>query len=130
MSLERRVRAYISAVEAGAAGDELAGFYHPDVVLDEYPNRLNPAGARRGLPEILQAAAAGQAVMARQLFEIVTLTEAGDRVAIELNWTGELAAPMGMMKAGDKLTARIAQIIEFEDEKIIRQRTYDCFDQF
>ena len=130
MSLERRVRAYISAVEAGAAGEELAAFYHADVVLDEYPNRLNPAGARRGLVEILQAAAAGQAAMSRQIFEIVTLTEAGDRVALEMNWTGELAAPLGMMKAGDKVTARIAQVIEFEDEKIIRQRSYDCFDQF
>lgn len=130
MSLERRVRAYISAVEAGATGEELAGFYHPDVVLDEYPNRLNPAGARRGLPEILEGAAAGQTSMARQMFEIVTLTEAGDRVAVELNWTGELAVPLGMLKAGDKLTARIAQVIEFEDDKIIRQRTYDCFDQF
>lgn len=130
MSLERRVRAFIAALEAGAIGDDLASFYHPDVVLDEYPNRLNPAGARRGLPEILEGAEAGQRLMARQMFEIVTVTEAGDRVAVELNWTGELAMPMGMLKAGDQVTARIAQVIEFEDERIIRQRTYDCFDQF
>lgn len=129
MSLERRVRAYIAALEAGATGDDLASFYHPDVVLDEYPNRLNPAGARRGLPEILESAEAGQRLMARQMFEIVTVTEAGDRVAVEMNWTGELAMPMGMLKAGDRMTARIAQVIEFEDERIIRQRTYDCFDQ-
>lgn len=130
MSLERRVRAFIAALEAGAIGDDLASFYHPDVVLDEYPNRLNPAGARRGLPEILEGAEAGQRLMTRQMFEIVTVTEAGDRVAVELNWTGELAMPMGMLKAGDQVTARIAQVIEFEDERIIRQRTYDCFDQF
>ncbi len=130
MSLERRVRAFMAALEAGAVGDDLASFYHPDVVLDEYPNRLNPAGARRGLAEILAGADAGHRLMARQIFEIVTLTEAGDRVALELNWTGELATPMGMLKAGDKITARVAQVIEFEDERIIRQRTYDCFDQF
>ncbi len=130
MSLERRVRTFIAALEGGAVGDELASFYHPDVVLDEYPNRLNPAGARRGLAEILEGAVAGQRLMSRQIFEIVTLTESGDRVALELNWSGELAVPMGMMKAGDKITARIAQVIEFEDDKIIRQRTYDCFDQF
>ena len=130
MSLERRVRAYIAALEAGAIGDDLASFYHVDVVLDEYPNRLNPAGARRGLAQILEGAVAGQRLMARQIFEVVTLSEVGDRVVVELNWAGELAAPMGMLKSGDKITARIAQVIEFEDEKIIRQRTYDCFDQF
>lgn len=130
MSLERRVRAYIAALEAGAVGDDLASFYHDDVVLDEYPNRLNPAGARRGLAQILEGAQAGQRLMARQIFEVVTLTEVGDRVVLEMNWTGELAVPMGMLKSGDKMTARIAQVIEFEDEKIIRQRTYDCFDQF
>ena len=42
MSLERKARAYIAAVEGGATGDELAAFYHPDVVQHEFPNRLVP----------------------------------------------------------------------------------------
>jgi ketosteroid isomerase-like protein len=130
MSLERRARAYIAAVEGGATGEELAAFYHPDVVQDEYPNRLVPAGMRRNLDDILAGADAGQKLMARQIYDIHTVTEAGDRVILEIGWTGYLNAPVGMTKAGDAMRARFAQVIEFEDGLIIRQRNYDCFEPF
>ena len=42
MSLERKARAYVAAVEGGAVGDDLAAFYHPDAVQYEFPNRLVP----------------------------------------------------------------------------------------
>lgn len=130
MTLERKVRDYLRAVEGGAMGDDLAGFYHTDVVLHEYPNRMNPAGAHRGLADILSGAEAGQRVLARQMFDVHTLTEIGDRVIVEMTWTGYLATPFGMKAAGEALTARVAQVIEFEDGLIIRQRSYDCFDPF
>jgi ketosteroid isomerase-like protein len=130
MSLERRVRDYLSAIEGGAAGDELAGFYHPDAVVHEYPNLMNPAGAHRGLAEVLAGADAGRRVLSRQMFDVHTLTESGDRVVVEMTWTGYLAAPLGMKTAGETLIARVAQVIEFEDDLIIRQRTYDCFEPF
>lgn len=130
MSLERRARAYIAAIEGGAVGDELAAFYHPDAVQDEYPNRLFPAGARRDLGAILEGAERGQKLMARQIYDIHTLTEAGDRVVLEVAWTGHLAVPAGTTRAGDSITARFCVVIEFEDGLIIRQRNYDCFDPF
>jgi len=130
MTLERRIRDYLRALEGGATGEELAGYYHPDVVLHEFPNRMNPAGAHRGLAEIVAGAEAGQRILARQMFDIHTVTESGDRVVIEMTWTGHLAAPVGMKAAGETLTARVAQVIEFEDGLIIRQRTYDCFEPF
>jgi ketosteroid isomerase-like protein len=130
MTLERRARAYISAVEAGAAGDDLAGFYHADAVLVEYPNRLNPGGAQRGLTEIVSAAEAGAKLMGRQMFDIHTVTEAGDRVVLEMTWTGWPNMPVGLLRAGEPMQARVVQVIEFEDGLIIRQRTYDCFDPF
>ncbi len=128
--LERRARAYISAIEAGAAGDDLAGFYHPDAVLVEYPNRLNPGGAQRGLDEIISAADAGAKLMGRQIFDIHTVTTAGDRVVLEMTWTGYPNVPVGLLRAGEPMQARVVQVIEFEDGLIIRQRTYDCFDPF
>lgn len=128
--LERLARAYIAAVEGGAVGDDLARFYHADAVQDEYPNRVNPMGARRGLDDILSAAAAGQRTLSRQMFDVHTLTEAGDRVVFEATWTGWLAQPAGMRKSGDQIVARMAQVIEYEDGLIIRQRTYDCFEPF
>jgi ketosteroid isomerase-like protein len=130
MSLERRTRAYLQAVEGGAVGEELARFYHPDVTQVEFPNRLNPAGVQRGLDDILAGADAGQRLMARQIYDIHTLTEAGDRVIVELTWTGFLTQPVGLTKAGEPMRARICQVIEFEDGLIIRQRTYDCFEPF
>lgn len=129
-NLERRARAYIQAIEGGAIGDELARFYHPDVVLHELPNRLNPAGSRRVLEEILKGAENGQRVMARQIYDIHTLTESGDRVILEFTWTGYANVPLGLTKAGDPIIAHIVQILEFEDGLIVRQRTYDCFEPF
>lgn len=130
MSLERLVRAYISAVEGGATGEDLARFYHAEVVQDEYPNRLVPAGARRSLDDILAGAESGQQLMARQIFDIHTVTEVGDRVILEMTWTGFLNVPLGMLRGGDSIRARFCQVIEFEDGLIIRQRNYDCFDPF
>lgn len=130
MSLERRVRAYLAAIEGGADADELAGFYHPDAVLTEYPNRLNPNGAQKGLPEILAGVESGARLLSRQFFDVHTATETGDRVVVEMTWTGYPNVPMGMLRAGEPIRARIAQVIEFEDGLIIRQRTYDCFEPF
>jgi ketosteroid isomerase-like protein len=37
---------------------------------------------------------------------------------------------MGSIRPGEPMRARFAQVIEFEDGLIIRQRNYDCFDPF
>jgi ketosteroid isomerase-like protein len=128
--LERRGRAYVAAVEAGVAGEELAAFYHPDAVLYVLPNALQPAGSRRSLPDILADAERGRAMLTRQMFDIATVTQSGDRLVLEMTWTGFLSAPLGMTKAGDPIRAHVVQVLEFEDGLIIRQRTYDCYQPF
>ncbi len=130
MSLERKARAYISAVEGGATGDELAGFYHPDVIQQEFPNRLVPHGVQRALADILAGAESGQKLMERQIYDIHTVTEVGDRVILEYTWRGYPRTPVGTVRPGEALSARICQVIEYEDGLIIRQRNYDCFDPF
>src|SRR5687768_5107858 len=40
-------RQYLAALEQMATGDALARFFRPDVVQEEFPNRLVPQGARR-----------------------------------------------------------------------------------
>ncbi|MDZ4762607.1 MAG: nuclear transport factor 2 family protein [Alphaproteobacteria bacterium] len=130
MSLERRARAYIAAIEGGATGEELAAFYHSDIVQDEYPNRLVPAGARRGLAEILRGAESARKLMSRLIFDVHTVTVVGDRVILEIGWMGYLDVPYGMLRAGDAVRARFVQVIEFEDGLIIRQRIYGCFEPF
>ncbi len=40
---------YLEALEQGVVGSALAEFFVPDVLQEELPNRLLPAGARRDL---------------------------------------------------------------------------------
>lgn len=130
MSLERKVRAYIAAVEGGAVGEDLAAFYHPDVVQHEFPNRLVPNGMQRELDDILRGAESGSNLMERQIYDIHTITEVGDRVILEYTWTGYPRTPVGSVRPGEAMRARICQVIEYEDGLIIRQRNYDCFEPF
>lgn len=39
-------RRYLTAIERGATGDDLAAFFAPNVVQQEFPNRLMPTRQR------------------------------------------------------------------------------------
>jgi len=122
------VRRYLAAIEAGATGDALAAFFTPDVVQEEFPNRLVPGGATRDLGALLDAAARGQRVLSAQRHEILNAVERGPAIALEVRWTGVLAVPLGSLPAGGEMRARFAVFIELADGKIRRQRNYDCFE--
>ena len=130
MSNAAHVRAYLDAIERGAVGNELARFFAPEVVQVEFPNRLVPGGATRDLAAILDGARRGQAVLRSQRFEVETLLEAGEHVAVEAVWTGTLAVPVGETPAGGRMRARFAIFFELRDGLIARQHNYDCFDPF
>ncbi|HUQ07904.1 MAG TPA: nuclear transport factor 2 family protein [Kofleriaceae bacterium] len=125
-----RVRQYLTAIERGATGDALAVYFTPDVVQEEFPNRLVPAGARRDLAAILDGAVRGQKVLSAQRFEILHALVDGDRVALEVQWIGTLAIPLGATPVGGEMRARFGVFIELRDGKICAQRNYDCFDPF
>ena len=108
------VRRYLAAIEAGATGDALAAFFTPDVVQEEFPNRLVPGGATRDLGALR--------------YEILNAVERGPAIALEVRWTGVLAVPLGSLPAGGEMRARFAVFIELADGKIRRQRNYDCFE--
>lgn len=122
------VRQYLAALERMATGDELAAYFDPEVVQEEFPNRLVPAGARRDLAALLDGAARGKALMAAQRYELRDAIFQGDRAALEVAWTGTLAIPVGTLAAGDQMHARFAVFLEFRGDRIIAQRNYDCFD--
>ena len=119
---------YLSALEAGATGNELAAFFCEDVVLEGFPTRLVPTGARRDLGALLQGAERGQQVMRSQRYELLGALEADGTVALEVQWSGVLAVAVGSLPAGGEMRARFAVFLEFRGEKIARQRNYDCFD--
>ena len=120
------VQQYLRAVEEGATGERLAAFYTADAVQEELPNRLVAQGARRDLSEILAAAERGQKVMASQRYELINQVVQGNRVAIEVRWTGSLRAPVPGLP--DPMHAQFAMFIELERGRIRRQRNYDCFE--
>jgi ketosteroid isomerase-like protein len=124
------VRRYLGAIESGATGEALAAFYDPDVVQEELPNRLNPHGARRDLRGILAAAERGKRAMSAQRFQVLSEVASHDRVALEVQWTGTVAAPLGTLPAGGELRARFGMFLDLRDGKITAQRNYDCFYPF
>jgi ketosteroid isomerase-like protein len=120
-------RRYLAAIEQGAAGESLE-FFTPDVVQEEFPNRLMPQGARRDLAALREAGERGSKVMTSQRYEILGAVASGDRVALEVRWTGTLAVPFGPLPAGGEMRARFGVFLDFRDGKIAAQRNYDCFD--
>ena len=124
------VKRYLAAIEAGATGDALAAFFTSDVVQQEFPNRLVPAGAERDLRGLLDAAARGRQAIRAQRYEILSAVESGPAIALEVRWTGVLAVPLGSLPAGGEMRARFAVFIDIRDGKICRQRNYDCFDSW
>ena len=119
---------YFEAIEAGATGDELAAFFAPDVVAEEFPNQFLPQGARRDLPAILDAAARGRAALSSQSYRILHAVANGDELALEVEWVGTVAVPIGELPAGGVIRARSAVFLEYRDGKIAAQRNYDCFE--
>lgn len=123
-------RRYLEAIDRGAPWDEMAAFFTEDVVQEEFPNRLVPGGARRGLEDLRAGAERGKLVMAAQRFDVRNAIARGDQLALEAVWTGTLAVPLGSLPAGGEMRAHFGVFLEFRDGRIAAQRNYDCFDPF
>jgi ketosteroid isomerase-like protein len=121
------VRRYLAAIEAGTGAD---AFMAPDVQQDEFPNRFVPAGARRDLTALREAAERGRKVLRGQRYEVRKAYAVGDTVILEVLWAGTLAVPVGELPAGGEMRAHFAVFIELRDGLIHRQRNYDCFEPF
>ena len=73
----------------------------------------------------LQAAyGQGQKLLSSQRYDVRRVVENGDEVAVELEWTGVLAAPVPAMNlpAGHEMKAYVAMFLTFRDGKIVSQR--------
>jgi ketosteroid isomerase-like protein len=122
------VRSYLAALEAGAVGDYLARFFASDAEQIEFPNRLNPNGAKSDLSTMLKRAEQGKRLLSAQRYEIRSELAQDSRVAIEAVWTGTLAVGLGSLSAGASLRAHFAIFFELENGRIRLQRNYDCFE--
>ncbi len=121
-------RKHLQALGRGETGAALGSFFAPDVVLEEFPNRLTPSGKKRDLAEALEGAERGKKVMSAQMYKIKNEIAEQGRVALEVEWVGTLAVPFGSIPAGGQMKAFFAVFLEFREGKIIGQRNYDCFE--
>ena len=121
-------RRYLSRLSGGAGPEELDAFFAPDVVQEEFPNRLMPNGATRDLQAMKEGRARGRALLKAERFELLNAVASGDHVALEVVWTGTVRENAGPFAADQTLRARFALFMEFRGGRIVRQRNYDCFD--
>jgi len=127
VTLLERAQAYLSAIEART---DLSPYFCPDVVQQEFPNQLVRTGAMRDLAALLEGSEKGQRVLVSEKYEIVNSLEDGDRLALEVIWTGKLAIPLGTLPVGGIMKAHFGVFLTFRDGRIARQHNYDCFDPF
>src|SRR5690606_21588466 len=109
------------------AGEALRALFTDDAVTVEHPNRLKPTGAVAPLDQMIAASAAGAGLLAWQRFEERDVIENGAAVAMRTDWTAEIAADAGPFRAGQRLTAHIAQFFEVRDGRSAAIETYGCY---
>lgn len=126
MDTREIVTTYLRAVESHQL-DEVARWLHPEVIVVEHPNRLNPSGKTYDLAAVREAGARGAALLASERYEVRQMFVDGDRAAVQISWSGTVA-PAGGPKAGSVMRAHLVSIIEVRDGKIWRQEQYDCFE--
>jgi hypothetical protein len=101
---------------------------HHAMEQTEYPSLMIPKTRQRTFVNVIEGAAAGKKMLAYQHFEPTRFFETTDAVIAEYTWTGELKVKVGRLKQGQVLKAHICTVFEFKNDKIIRQRNYDCYD--
>lgn len=119
--------AYLRAVASMGPFEDVAQFFTPDVIFQEFPNRISPQGRVRGATEMQAGYEKGRAIMRSQVYEVKRIVESGDEIAVELDWTGVLAVPVLGLLAGTEMRAFVAMFLTFRDGKIVSQRNYDCY---
>jgi ketosteroid isomerase-like protein len=126
MTTERSRQAVLRCVELFNRGtlEWIDSCYREDAELIELPHRLSPDG-RRGDREFLRRSAAAVLRMFpdRRMRVLAALAD-GDRVALEIDWTGTAAATPGGLTAGTVLHTRAASFFVVADGLIVKHTDY------
>lgn len=124
------VHEYLRAIEAMGPFESVAGLCTSDVTVQVFPNRVAPHGHVRRGGDLRTAYEQGRKFMKSQRYDVKNIVEAGDQVAVEVEWTGVLAVPVMNLPAGSEMKAFFAMFLTFRDGKIAVQRNYDCYPPF
>jgi ketosteroid isomerase-like protein len=122
-----KIERYLKSIEDGKFA-YLADLFSPNAVIEQLPNRIYPNGIKTGIAGMADSFEKGRKLLSTQSYKIKNHLVDGDRVSIEVLWTGKLAFAFGRLTAGSKMRAHSAMFFEFKDGKIVTQRNYDCFE--
>lgn len=109
---------------------DFASVLHPEIEQTEFPNWITPGVVVSNFEVLLQRVPNGRKLLKEQKYEIQRAYEAGEALIAEVIWTAEVGADVGAFKAGQQLKAYFCCVFEFKDDRIYRQRNYDCFERF
>jgi ketosteroid isomerase-like protein len=124
------LQTYFDLVQAFSAdADAYAAVLHPDIEQIEFPNLLNKTLQRRTFADILANLRAGRELLKDPDFEVHrTQTCPDGTIIVEGRWQATTTNDMNMLLRGQRLSAQLCLIFEFQDGKIYRQRRYPCYD--
>jgi len=125
-----RTQQYLQTVASMGAFEKVADFYAPDVITQEFPNRIAPQGRIRRAADLRAAYEQGRKILQCQSYKVQRILESGDEVAVELEWKGILAVPVTNLPAGSEMKAFVAMFLTSREGKIVLQRNYDCYPPF
>jgi len=130
MDLGSIVEEFLKTLEHRKSFDDLLPFYHKDIEQVEFPNLLSSKKTIRSLKELKIATDRGAKLLQSEHYQIVNKYICDRAVIVEVIWLGQLSKSLGKLNVGEELKAYFAQVYEFENGKIIKQRNYDCFEAF
>ncbi|HEX7894955.1 MAG TPA: nuclear transport factor 2 family protein [Terriglobales bacterium] len=122
-----KLRRYLKSIETGEFA-YVAELFSASAMVEQLPNRIYPNGIRSGVSRMAEAFEKGRKLLSSQSYEIKNSVVNGDKVSLEVLWTGKLAISFGSLAAGSEMRAHSAMFFEFADGKIVSQRNYDCFE--
>lgn len=79
---------------------------------------------------MLAASAAGAGLLAWQRYRTWDVIESGPTAIARATWNAEIAVDAGPFRAGQRLTAHLAQFVTIRDGAIAQIETYDCYEPF
>ena len=92
----------LQAVASLGPFENVADFYAPNIVIQEFPNHIALQGSIRRAAELRAAYEQGCKILQSQIYAVHRIFEAGDEVVAELEWTGILAVPVMNLPAAVK----------------------------
>ncbi|PJZ56622.1 nuclear transport factor 2 family protein [Leptospira barantonii] len=103
---------------------------HPEIEQTEYPNALTKAVTVSDFEKLMLRMPAGKNLLKKQSFRVTGYIEKENTAIVEADWEAIVKSDLGPFKADQFLKAYFCMIFEFKENKIFRQKNYDCFEPF